>query len=129
MRFCPVCDNYLYLQTAEATEAGETPTLTLLCRHCGYDEKMEPKSSDEALVLETVFSAAGAAGGKQTVSALNDYTKLDPTLPRLKTIACPNAACPSQADPASRDILYIKTDAKNLKYQYACTVCGTQWGS
>lgn len=129
MRFCPVCDNYLYLQTAEASEAGEPSALTLLCRHCGYEEKMAPKTSDEALVLETVFSgaAAGAAsGGKQ---ALNEYTKLDPTLPRLKTIACPNAACPSQADPASRDILYIKTDAKNLKYQYACTVCGTQWGS
>ncbi|NDE16712.1 hypothetical protein EBZ80_17445 [bacterium] len=128
MRFCPVCDNYLYLQTADEAETGEAPALRFLCRHCGYDEKMEPKTSDEALVLETVFSGV-SGGGKQTSSALNDYTKLDPTLPRLKTIACPNAACPSQADPATRDILYVKTDAKNLKYQYACTVCGTQWGS
>jgi DNA-directed RNA polymerase subunit M/transcription elongation factor TFIIS len=128
MRFCPVCDNYLYLQAAEADATGEEATLKLLCRHCGYEEKMAPKSSDEALVLETVFSAGGADGAKPK-SALNEYTKLDPTLPRLKTIACPNQACASQADPATRDILYIKTDAKNLKYQYACTVCGTQWGS
>jgi DNA-directed RNA polymerase subunit M/transcription elongation factor TFIIS len=121
MRFCPVCGFYLFLRDED--KAG----LVQLCRHCGYTEKMEPKSSAEALILETKFTAA--ASQKQTVSQLNDYTKLDPTLPRLKTIPCPNAACPTQADPDSRDILYIKTDAKNLKYQYCCTACNTQWGS
>jgi hypothetical protein len=100
--------------------------LNLLCRHCGYMAKMEPKSSAEALVLETTFSAADQ---KQTVSALNEYTKLDPTLPHLKTIPCPNQTCPTQTDPTTRDILYIKTDAKNLKYQYCCKVCNTQWAS
>jgi aspartate carbamoyltransferase regulatory subunit len=101
--------------------------LQLLCRHCGFKDKMAPKSSTEALILETTFNIASKQ--KQTVSQLNDYTKMDPTLPHLKTIACPNQACASQADPALRDILYIKTDAKNLKYQYSCMVCSTQWGS
>jgi hypothetical protein len=87
---------------------------------------MAPKNSKEALVLETTFAAAGT---KQTVPVLNEYTKLDPTLPHLKTIACPNTSCPSQADASLRDVLFVKTDAKNLKYQYACTVCNTQWGS
>lgn len=87
---------------------------------------MNPKTSEEALILETTFHAS--AGQKQSGS-LNEYTKLDPTLPHLKTIPCPNAACPSQADPQTRDILYVKTDAKNLKYQYCCTVCNEQWGS
>jgi DNA-directed RNA polymerase subunit M/transcription elongation factor TFIIS len=121
MRFCPVCAYYLFLQDEQ--DAG----LHLLCRHCGYKEKMEPKTSDEALILETTFQPA--AGQKQTISQLNEYTKLDPTLPHLKTIACPNQQCPSQADTSRRDILYIKTDVKNLKYQYSCTVCSTQWGS
>jgi len=120
MRFCPVCSYYLFL-----TQSGET--LEQLCRHCGFKEAMNPKSSEEALILETTFHAA--SGQKQTVRALNDYTKLDPTLPHLKTIPCPNGACPSQADPNTRDILYVKTDAKNLKYQYCCTVCNEQWGS
>lgn len=123
MRFCPVCAYYLYLLTD-----AEEGSLQLLCRHCGYKEDMAPKSSKEALILETTFSAAGAQGQAAT-SQLNEFTKLDPTLPRLKTIACPNQACPTQADPSKRDILYIKTDAKNLKYQYCCTVCDTQWAS
>lgn len=123
MRFCPVCSYYLFLVPHDDDDKG----IDLLCRHCGHKEEMKPKSSEEALILETNFAAA--ASQKQTTSQLNEYTKLDPTLPRLKTIACPNQACPTQADPSQRDILYIKTDAKNLKYQYACTVCNTQWGS
>jgi DNA-directed RNA polymerase subunit M/transcription elongation factor TFIIS len=132
MRFCPVCAYYLYLRyeglgqgqgLTEGTDSG----LQLLCRHCGYKEAMAPTTSAEALILETNFQAS--ASQKQTVSQLNEFTKLDPTLPHLKTIACPNQSCPSQADVQLRDILYIKTDAKNLKYQYSCSTCGTQWGS
>lgn len=118
MRFCPVCSYYLFLQ-----EDAEGKQVSLLCRHCGYNSKLNPKTADEALVLETTFTNTGTKTG----SALNEYTKLDPTLPHLKTIPCPNTACPS--DPATRDILYIKTDAKNLKYQYCCAVCNTQWSS
>jgi len=99
----------------------------LHCLHCGYQEAMKPTSASAALVLEKVFNAVN--GQKQTKSQLNEYTKLDPTLPHLKTIACANQACPSQADEGLRDILYIKTDAKNLKYQYCCKRCDTQWSS
>lgn len=121
LRFCPVCSNYLYLKN---TETG----LMTTCYHCGYNTKFTPASSAEALILETTFAATGAAA-KQTAPVLNEYTKLDPTMPHLKTIACPNQACPSQADPTKRDVLYIKTDAQNLKYQYCCMVCDTQWSS
>lgn len=133
MRFCPICSYYLFMtqrpiEQEENKEDGKpTMVLHLMCRHCGYSEEMQPKTAEEALILMTVFNTAN--NQKQTVSAINDYTKLDPTLPHLKTIACPNTTCPSQADPATRDILYIKTDAKNLKYQYNCAVCDTQWGS
>jgi len=88
---------------------------------------MAPTTASEALVLETTFNVA--TNQKQTVSQLNEYTKLDPTLPRLKTIACPNPACASQADTNLRDIMYMKTDAKKLKFQYSCKVCDTNWGS
>ena len=98
-----------------------------LCRHCGFREVLNPTTSEEALILETTFSTPTSS--KQTTSMMNEFTHTDPTLPRLKTIPCPNDGCASAADASLRDILYIKTDAKNLKYQYACTVCGTQWGS
>jgi len=87
---------------------------------------MKPENATDAMILETTFNKATNA--KQTVSQLNAYTKLDPTLPHLTTIACPNTTCASNKD-APRDILYIKTDAKNLKYQYSCVVCDWQWGS
>jgi len=88
---------------------------------------MAPTTASDALILETTFNVA--TNQKQTVSQLDAYTKLDATLPHLKTIACPNEVCPSQADVNLRKILYMKTDAKKLKYQYSCTVCDHQWGS
>lgn len=120
-RGCPVCHNYLYLQTAESA-------LNMTCLHCGYKTEFKPKTAEEALILETTFAATGA-GAKQTAPVMNEYTKLDPTMPHLRTVACPNQACPSQADASKRDVIYIKTDAQNLKYQYCCMVCDTQWGS
>jgi hypothetical protein len=122
MRFCNICSYYLYL-----VMAPDGSTLTLSCRHCGFTEPMNPTTSEEALILETTFSKTKSE--KQTTSSLNEYTKMDPTLPHLKTIACPNATCPSQADPSKRDILYMRTDQKELKFQYSCTVCDRQWGS
>ncbi len=121
MRFCPVCSNYLFLKEDDSAH------LQLLCRHCGFQQRMAPTSAADALVLETTFNVA--TNEKQTVSQLNEYTKLDRTLPRLKTIACPNPACPSQSDTNLRDIMYMKTDAKKLKFQYSCKVCNTHWGS
>jgi aspartate carbamoyltransferase regulatory subunit len=99
----------------------------LNCKHCGFTTPLAPKNASEALVLEKSFNVT--ANQLQNQSFLNSYTKLDPTLPHLKTIACPNQACASQADISRRDILYIKTDAKNLKFQYSCTVCNTEWSS
>ena len=118
LRFCPVCNNSVFFQDNKV--AG----LSLVCRHCGFNKAMNPANSEEALILETSF---GSAKDMSAVSQLNEYTKLDPTLPHLKTIPCPNAACPST--PATRKILYKKTDIKNLKFEYSCTTCQTAWSS
>jgi DNA-directed RNA polymerase subunit M/transcription elongation factor TFIIS len=120
MRFCSVCAYYLFLNKGESG-------LSLLCRHCGYTETMDPQNTADALILETTFAASSSQ--KKVDSQLNDFTKLDPTLPRLTTIQCPNSDCDTRRAGAKPDILYIKTDAKNLKYQYCCTVCDTQWSS
>jgi DNA-directed RNA polymerase subunit M/transcription elongation factor TFIIS len=129
MRFCPVCRNYLYhgaivpKHTTSLTGAA-IDALTLECRHCGYKTEFTPKSAEEALIIETNFQTSSGASSGITVNA---YTRQDPTLPHVKTIRCPNEACPSSADASLRDVIYIKTDPANLKFQYVCTQCNTQW--
>jgi len=119
MKFCPICSNYLFLQNDVMIDS-----LKHLCRHCGFTETVN--SSEDALILETVYNNKSL---KQTESQINAFTRLDPTLPHIKTIPCPNKDCPSKDDPASRDILYIKSDSKALTFQYLCNICDTQWGS
>ena len=123
MRFCSVCNNYLFLATS-----ADSSKLVQQCRNCGYNEPMEPKSSSDALILETTFQAAGTSSGLGASGVtVNSYTLADPTLPHTKSLKCPNSACASAGDAEKRDVIYLKTDAAALKFQYICTVCQTQW--
>jgi DNA-directed RNA polymerase subunit M/transcription elongation factor TFIIS len=124
MKFCPKCDYYLFLN------AGEGVAVSMLCRNCGFSEKLAPKTKEEALILETNFRSGSSATGASSGITVNEYTKMDPTLPHVNTIRCPNGGCPSNREgpgAASRDVIYIKTDPANLKFQYVCTRCPTQW--
>lgn len=99
----------------------------MLCKNCGFSEPLNPKSKEDALILETNFRSGSSASGAASGVTINAYTKMDPTLPHVNTLRCPNGACPSNADESLRDVIYIKTDPANLKFQYICTQCPTQW--
>jgi hypothetical protein len=87
---------------------------------------------------------------------VNEYTKFDPTLPRINTIDCPNSKCASNAGASEagaseagasasgagastgtgaseavikveREVIYIRYDDTNMKYMYVCAICNTQW--
>ena len=59
---------------------------------------------------------------------INKYTKLDPTIPRISNIQCPNVECPTNKDDKHKaEILYIRYDEDNLKYIYMCSMCDTTW--
>jgi aspartate carbamoyltransferase regulatory subunit len=58
---------------------------------------------------------------------INKYTKLDPTLPRVTNILCPNLDCASNKDSHIREIIYIRYDDINMKYVYLCSTCDTVW--
>ena len=122
MRFCPRDGYYLYLSVKE-------DAITHMCKECGFQEPLDPKTLDEALILETNFRSGSSAGGAASGITFNAYTLHDPTLPHVKTLPCPNASCASQANEQIRDVIYIKTDPVNMKFQYICTVCTTQWTS
>jgi hypothetical protein len=142
MRFCPKCDYFLFLNDAGAagaaaaaggkkksTEKKEISQVEMLCKNCGFREALLPKSAEEALILETNFRSGSSSGGAASGITVNEYTLQDPTLPHVHTIRCPSAECESNAaeGAVARDVIYIKTDPTQLKFQYVCTVCKTQW--
>jgi DNA-directed RNA polymerase subunit M/transcription elongation factor TFIIS len=126
MRFCPKCSYFLYLDAPDGKSQ-----VNYQCRNCGYVEPLNPKTTEEALILETSFRTGSAAAGAASGITINAYTLMDPTLPHIKSLRCPNATCPSRSDESKRDVIYIKTDPTNLKFQYICTVegCHQQWTS
>lgn len=121
MRFCPRCDYYFFYAAVDANKVAQK------CNNCGHSEPLNPETKEDALVLETNFRSGSSAGGAASGITINAYTLQDPTLPHVKTISCRNTECPSTTNPADRDVIYIKTDPTNLKFQYVCVPCGSQW--
>ena len=63
-------------------------------------------------------------------SIINEYTKLDPTLPRTKNIKCPNEKCNDNGETKStenNEIIYLRYDNDNMKYIYLCSNCNYSW--
>lgn len=112
--FCQLCRYYMYLDQ-------DGKTLRRICRNCGFQE--EEKGG---LVLEMDLKEKTSEGYK---ILMNEFTPLDPTLPHVNTIKCPNAECQTNTSGKERDVIYLKYDAVNMKFLYICTVCDTQWRS
>ncbi len=123
LKFCPKEGNSLAFRMTDASK------MNLVCMTCGFSTPFEPKTAEEALVLETNFRSGSSASGASSGITVNQYTKLDPTLPHINSIRCPNGGCPSNGagGESIRDVIYIKTDPANLKFQYICTQCDQQW--
>ena len=131
VEFCPSCDYYLYQKAAGAESlkpAGPlvTPSTLMyrICHNCGY----QVVDKGGGLIMETDLQEKTSEGYK---ILLNEFTKMDPTLPHLDNIKCPNKECGSNRGSVKADIIYMKYDPVNLKYLYLCNVsgCGAQWRS
>jgi hypothetical protein len=116
MRFCDACGNKF-----------DHEGLNEVCKTCGIRRPFKPKSLAEALVSETSFRSGGTSANSGIV--VNEYTRRDPKLPHMNMIRCPNAECPSNTSDKPADVIYIKTDPAQLKFQYVCTNCPMQWTS
>jgi len=122
-----------YLKIVE-NEETENTSLAYYCRNCGHSDTM--LMTENNCVSNTQIKRT-----EQNYShIINEYTKHDPTLPRINTINCPNPACESnmvEEEGAANDvqelsskkaeIIYIRYDDVNLKYMYICTHCDTKW--
>jgi DNA-directed RNA polymerase subunit RPC12/RpoP len=95
--------------------------LVYYCRHCGNE--------DSTLEIDNIsVSKLQLSNSEQTYShMINKYTKLDPTLPRISKVMCPNADCETNTHGKPREVIYIRYDDINIKYIYLCSTCDTVW--
>ena len=122
MRFCENCNNMLYL----GINPDNSNELTYYCRFCGNTDTMVSESG--VCVLNTQFTQSE----QKFNHIINEYTKLDPTLPRIYNVKCPNDRCKTNSvidteEPKPAEVIYIRYDDSNLKYIYMCVTCDTTW--
>jgi len=119
MLFCSVCSNMYYIRI----NSEDQDKLEYYCRLCGDIKDYFDKNIS---VSKTIIKK----NEQKFTHIINKYTKLDPTLPRINTIDCPNSDCPTNIDKEKREqkeIIYIRYDDINMKYVYLCSTCDTVW--
>ena len=135
MHFCTQCQNMYYTRLG-----GENQnSLIYYCRKCGHEDDTLALNVDNVCISKTHIKTSKTSFQHM----VNEFTPLDPTLPHVKNIPCPNAACPSrqaveekdstdageEAALKENDVIYLRYDDQNLKYVYICTNCQTVWKS
>ena len=155
MHFCTKCGNMYYLQIMPPTVDAVPPPdsdvsdrLVYFCKNCGFVDSL---TDDNLCVLYTQVSHTDP----KYAHVINEYTKYDPTLPRITTMKCPNedqhqqqssAAAPMQVDSSAArggaeparggaeparvqesgyDVIYFRYVDLNMRFVYVCTVCDT----
>jgi len=88
MQFCSECHNMYYLKIQDE-EGVIGNTLIYYCRNCGNEDKT--LSTTNICVSDIQLRTSE----KKYTHIVNEYTKYDPTLPRINTIKCPNQECSS----------------------------------
>ena len=117
MHFCSNCRNMYYIKIDE----DNPNSLLYYCRNCGNEDSLI--TEDNICVSKTQIKK----GEKSFSHFINKYTKLDPTLPRVNNILCPNKDCPTNTKNAPREVIYIRYDDQNINYVYLCSTCDTTW--
>uniref|UniRef100_A0A6C0B6U1 DNA-directed RNA polymerase M/15kDa subunit domain-containing protein n=1 Tax=viral metagenome TaxID=1070528 RepID=A0A6C0B6U1_9ZZZZ len=121
MKFCDKCDNMYYI----GISADDPNQLTYYCRFCGNKDKTI--TEEGVCVLNTQFKKTE----QKFNHIINAYTKVDPTLPRIYNVKCPNVECKTNHEEHKNpaEVIYIRYDDDNLKYLYICVECDTTWKS
>ena len=135
MHFCEKCGNMFYLKISEDVDSH----LLYYCRKCGNKSNKPVDSDSNELCVSKTHIKKTTESYKNII---NSYTKLDPTLPRLTNMKCPNPECKNiskekggeskdsgseSKEKDSNEIIYIRYDNENMKYIYLCTNCDYTW--
>ena len=129
MHFCSVCNNMYYISVTPENE------LQYYCRNCGNIDNTVASEN----ICVSKLNVKHSTTPQSFSQVVNKYTKLDPTLPRIHTMRCPNDECPSNegggsAGPGAHnkpksEIIYVRYDDMNLKYVYLCAKCDKVWNT
>ncbi len=118
MHFCEKCKNMYYIKI----DNDDSNKLVHYCRNCGNVNK-------DIVDNYCVSNVNIKKQVKNYSNYINRYTKLDPTLPRIDNIPCPNSTCKTniEKNPLSNEVIFIRYDDINLRYVYLCSHCEYTW--
>ncbi len=131
MHFCSVCNNMYYISVTPENE------LQYYCRNCGNIDNTVASEN----ICVSKLNVKHSTTPQSFSQVVNKYTKLDPTLPRIHTMRCPNDECPSNEGGGSAgtgpgahnkpksEIIYVRYDDMSLKYVYLCAKCDKVWNT
>ena len=88
MKFCSECHNMYYLKISDI-EGEISNTLIYYCRNCGHEDA---SLGEESICVSDIQLKRSE---QKYTHIVNEYTKYDPTLPRINSIKCPNQECES----------------------------------
>ena len=88
MKFCSECHNMYYLKISDI-EGEISNTLIYYCRNCGHEDAT---IGEESICVSDIQLKRSE---QKYTHMVNEYTKYDPTLPRINSIKCPNQECAS----------------------------------
>jgi len=117
MNFCSECDNMYYTKINK----DDLNKLIFYCRKCG-NENMDITNSNNCICKYQLRNKT-----QSFEKYINKYTKLDPTLPRVNNMLCPNSECITNTTNAEKEIITIRYDDINMKYVYLCCICDNVW--
>jgi DNA-directed RNA polymerase subunit M/transcription elongation factor TFIIS len=121
MKFCVKCDNMYYITTT----TDNTNKLYHFCKTCKYIDK-----DDVAQTSINILNTNLYKDQMHIDYFVNKYTKLDPTLPRIYNLPCPNNECVSNSTDNTknaREVLYVRYNDTKMKYLYMCCKCDHIW--
>jgi DNA-directed RNA polymerase subunit M/transcription elongation factor TFIIS len=113
-----------YIKLSEGSSNSENlNNLVYYCRQCNYE--------DTSLVVDKSLICVSKSyiNKKQEnyKDIVNEYTKLDPTLPQVKNVKCPNSECICNKEGEETKIVTIRYNDLDMKYMYLCCLCDNVW--
>lgn len=126
MHFCIKCNNmyYIRLSGGDGSDVNQLNNLVYYCRQCNFED------TDLVVDKSLICVSKSYINKKQEnyKDIVNEYTKLDPTLPEVKNIKCPNNDCICNKEEGhDTKIVTIRYDDLDIKYMYLCCLCDTVW--